>query len=73
MGLCILRPVSGGGKAVLCVECKGINFQPSQFYSLVRRPCSASKNVASTKVLAIPRVSPRMAALCRNMAGVGTT
>ena len=60
-----LRPGSGGGKAVLCVECKGINFQPSQFASLVGRSCSAGKNVASGKVLAMPRVSPRMAELCQ--------
>jgi hypothetical protein len=57
-------PVSGG-KAILCVECKGINFQPSQFASLVGRPCSAGKNLTSAKVLAMPRVSPRMAALCQ--------
>jgi hypothetical protein len=47
------------------VECKGTNFQPSQFASLVGRPCSAGKKVASVKVLAMPRVSPRMAALCQ--------
>lgn len=61
-------PVSGGGKAVLCVECKGINFQPSQFFSLVDHRCSAGKNVASAKVLALPRVSHRMAALCQEHA-----
>ena len=43
--------VSGGGKAVLCVECKGINFQPSQFSSLAGRPCSVRKNVASEKMI----------------------
>lgn len=58
-------PVSGGGKAVLCVECKSINFQPSQFSSLLNRPCFAGRNAASAKVLAMPRVSPRMAALCQ--------
>lgn len=58
-------PVSGGGKAVLCVECKTINFQPSQFATLLDRRCSASRHAPSTKVLAMPRVSPRMAALCR--------
>lgn len=63
--LVVSGPVSGGGKAVLCVECKGINFQPSQFSSLMRRPCSAGRNAASAKVLAMPRVSPRMAALCQ--------
>ena len=58
-------PVSNGGKAVLCVECKGFNFQPSQFSSLVGRSCPPGKNVVSGKVLAMPRVSPRMAALCQ--------
>jgi hypothetical protein len=59
-------PAAGGGKAVLCVECKNLNFQPSQFSSLIDRPCSAGRNVASAKVLAMPRVSPRMAALCHS-------
>src|ERR1700682_4631520 len=54
-------PVPGGGKALLCVECKSINFQPSQFSSLVDRRCSARRNVRSSKVLAMPRVTPRMA------------
>ena len=63
--LSVSGPVPGGGKAVLCVECKGTNFQPSQFASLVGRSCSAGKSVASGKVLAMPRVSPRMAALCQ--------
>lgn len=58
-------PVSGGGKAVLCVKLKGINFQPSQFAGLVARPCPPPKNVAPVKVLAMSRVSPRMAALCQ--------
>lgn len=57
-------PVPSGGKAFLCVECKGINFQPSQFSSLVSRSCSDGKTVVSSKVLAMPRVSPRMAKLC---------
>ena len=58
-------PVPGGGKALLCVECKSLNFQPSQFSSLVGRPCLASKKGACAKVLAMPRVSPRMATLCQ--------
>lgn len=58
-------PVPGGGKAALCVECKSINFQPSQFSSIADRLCSAAKNKSSARVLAMPRVSPRMAALCR--------
>jgi hypothetical protein len=47
------------------VECKGTNFQPSQFASLAGRSCSTGKSVASGKVLAMPRVSTRMAALCQ--------
>lgn len=58
-------PLPGGRKAVLCVECKSSNFQPSQFASLASRPCSSGKNVVSAKVLAMPKVSPRMAALCQ--------
>jgi hypothetical protein len=58
-------PVPAGGKAVLCVECKSINFQPSQFSSLVDRPCPAGRHRASSRALAMPRVSPRMAALCQ--------
>jgi hypothetical protein len=58
-------PLPSGGKAILCVECKGINFQPSQFSSLVNRRCPVGKNVVSAKVLAMPRVSPRMAELCQ--------
>jgi hypothetical protein len=59
-------PVSGRGKAVLCIECKSTNFQPSQFLSLINRACPAGRNAASGKVLAMPRVSPRMAALCQD-------
>jgi hypothetical protein len=44
---------------------KGINFQPSQFASLVGWLRSAGKSVASGKVLAMPWVSPRMAELCQ--------
>jgi hypothetical protein len=63
--LVVSGPVPGGGRAVLCVECKSINFQPSQFAGLVDRPCPAQRNAVSAKVLAMPRVSPRMAALCQ--------
>lgn len=58
-------PLPAGGKGVLCVECKGANFQPNQFPNLAERPCSAGKNAVSARVLAMPRVSPRMAALCQ--------
>lgn len=58
-------PIHGGGRGVLCVECKGLNFQPSQFHTIVDRRCSSGKNAVGAKVLAMPRVSERMAALCR--------
>jgi hypothetical protein len=58
-------PVPSGGNGVLCIECKSLNFQPSQFSNLLDRHCSTGKSTASAKVLAMPRVSPRMAALCR--------
>jgi hypothetical protein len=63
--LVVSGPVPLGGRAFLCVECKSLNFQPSQFASLVNRRCPASRNVVSAKVLAMPRVSARMAALCQ--------
>jgi len=59
-------PVPGGGRAVLWVECKNTNFQPSQFSTIVDRPCAASKHATCARVLAMPRVSLRMAALCRD-------
>ena len=40
-------PLPAGGKGVLCVECKGANFQPNQFPSLAERLCSAGKHVVS--------------------------
>jgi len=64
--LMVSGPTPAGGKALLCVEGKGENFQPSQFPSLAGRACSAGKSVIAAKVLAMPRVSPRMAALCRD-------
>jgi hypothetical protein len=63
--LVVSGPAPTGGKAVLCVECKSINFQPSQFLSLVDRPCLTGRASASARVLAMPRVSARMAALCQ--------
>jgi hypothetical protein len=53
-----------GRTAALCVECKNNHFQPSQFSALAKRSCSV-ENQISTTVLAMPRVSPRMAALCQ--------
>jgi hypothetical protein len=61
-------PIPGRRNAVLCVECKSSNFQPSQFFTLVERQCPASGKAVSAKVLAMPRISPRMAALCRDHA-----
>jgi hypothetical protein len=63
--LVVSGPAPSGGKAVLCVECKSVNFQPSQFLSLADRTCSKGKSAVSAKVLAMPRVSSRMAALCQ--------
>lgn len=58
-------PVTGGARATLCVECKSINFQPSQFFAIAGRRCAAANGGAGVNVLGMPRVSPRMAALCR--------
>jgi len=45
-------PVTGGGRVTLCVECKGINFQPSQFSTIADRPCVATNGGGAVKVLA---------------------
>ncbi len=63
--LTISGPIPAGGRVRLCVECKSANFQPSQFSGLADRPCPSDLAVATSKVLAMPRVSPRMAALCQ--------
>ena len=58
-------PVAGGRKAVLYVECKR-NFQPNQFSLLAKRfPRELGHNKAATRALAMPRVSDRMAAICK--------
>jgi hypothetical protein len=57
-------PLPTGGKAVLCIECK-LHFQPSQFSSLIDRPCHARHSKNISRVLAMPFVSPRMAGLCQ--------
>ena len=57
-------PLASGGVGVLCVECKGANFQPGQFARIAERSCT-SENAASAKVLAMPRVSSRMTEMCR--------
>jgi len=59
-------PIRAGRKPVLLVECKSPNFQPSQFANIADRPCLGGKNAACTRVLAMPRVSQRMAALCQS-------
>lgn len=56
--------VPDGGKAVLCVEVKK-NFTPIQFHSLVNRPCDSGRDNIASRVLAMPHVSPRLAAICR--------
>jgi hypothetical protein len=56
-------PIPGGGRALLCVECKN-NFTPSQFSGLVERAYESHGYRASTRVLAMPRISPRLAELC---------
>jgi hypothetical protein len=52
-----------GGRAHLCVECKK-DFKPNQFSGLVDRPCRSRGYRVSGKVLAMPRVSARLAELC---------
>jgi len=49
---------------MLCVECKH-HFQPSQFSSLADRPCRAGRHESTSRVLAMPYISPRMATLCQ--------
>jgi len=56
-------PLPGGGRGVLCIEFK-LHFQPSQFSSLVDRSCDGDHYKSASRVLAMPHVSPRMAALC---------
>jgi len=56
--------LSNGRRGILCIECKN-HFQPSQFPSLVGRRCRAGNHESASPVLAMPYVSPRMAALCR--------
>jgi hypothetical protein len=49
---------------MLCIECKH-HFQPSQFSTLADRPCHADRRESTSRVLAMPYVSPRMATLCQ--------
>lgn len=57
-------PLPDGQNAILCVECKQ-HFQPSQFSALADRPCPENSHNRACRVLAMPYVSPRMAALCQ--------
>ena len=57
-------PLPNGQNAILCVECKR-HFQPSQFSGLADRQCSENDCDHVCRVLAMPYVSPRMAALCQ--------
>ena len=60
---------SGADSAVrFCVRCKTATFRPSQFHNLGEPLCPGGKDIASARVLAVPRVSPRMAALLRQNA-----
>jgi hypothetical protein len=57
-------PLPGGGQAALCVECKR-ELRPSLFGQMAGRNFSpAGKFKAVVRVLALPRVSPRIAELC---------
>ena len=60
---------SGADSAVrFCVRCKTATFRPSQLHILGEPLCPGGKDIASARVLAVPRVSPRMAALLRQHA-----
>lgn len=56
-------PLPDGGKGIFCVEVKR-HFTPSQFFSIVERPCPHGRYSVASRVLAMPRVSPRLASLC---------
>ena len=57
-------PLPGGGKAVLCVECRA-ELRPSVFRTLADRSFSpAGQPKVVVPVLALPWVSPRVAELC---------
>lgn len=57
-------PLPGGGKAMLCVECRS-ELRPSEFRRVADKPCSPKgRSKAVVRVLALPWVSPRIAELC---------
>jgi hypothetical protein len=58
-------PIPGGGKAILCVKCKSLNFQPSQFSTIAVRACSGRGAAVTIRALGMPRVSSRMAEMCQ--------
>ena len=51
-----------------CVRCKTAAFRPSQLHNLGQPVCPGRKDIPSARVLAVPRVSLRMAALLRQHA-----
>jgi hypothetical protein len=58
-------PLPLGGDAHLLVECRS-EIRPSQFSSLAARPCPSSLGIQEVvPLLAVPYVSPRLAAVCR--------
>jgi hypothetical protein len=64
--LLVALPLTGGGKAALCVACKS-ELRPSQFGPLIGRhfsPPGRFKQVVP--VLALPWVSPRLQDLCQD-------
>jgi hypothetical protein len=66
-------PLPGGGKAVLCVECRA-ELRPSVFRTLAGRSFSpAGQPKVVVPVLALPWVSPRVAELCAEHGGNGVT
>ena len=57
-------PLPGRRTGLLCVECKTENFQPCQFVAIANRTCTAERRTIARRVLAMPRISARMAELC---------
>jgi hypothetical protein len=61
----VSRSGRGAEKVRLCVKCKTVAFRPSQFPGIGDSSCPGGKGIASARVLAVPRVSSRMAVLFR--------
>lgn len=60
-------PVPHGGAGSMCIECKGVNFRPDQLFGLAGRICQRGGDGPTAKVLAMPRVSDRMAEVCEHL------